>query len=73
MFAAIIIGTAALPVAALTYFLAKRREHEYRSAARADELLNELLHAIRSDIDPSRRSRSAIFIRFLSAPPATAS
>ncbi|HEY7577362.1 MAG TPA: hypothetical protein VH855_07170 [Acetobacteraceae bacterium] len=135
MFAAMVTGTAALLVAALTYVLTKRREHEHawrnlkreryteyvdalsrvvqrgnitgedrakyanavngislvapaavlttlyafqdelsnRSAARADELLNELLHAIRSDIDPSRRSRSAISLRLMSAPPASAS
>lgn len=43
------------------------------SGARADELLNQLLHVIRRDIDPGRRSRKPISIRFLSAPPPSAS
>jgi hypothetical protein len=40
---------------------------------RAHELLNDLLQAIRRDIDPSRRSRKMTSIRFLSAPPPSAS
>jgi hypothetical protein len=61
------------PASVLTRLYAFQERLSSETATRTEELLNELLQAIRRDIDPSRHSRKMTSVRFLSVPPPSAS